>query len=282
MNSTTHERLVLVDVDPTVSASFDTFDTHRVRTEGEIVDAFRNMPRGTRWLAPTIEAVVAPLAHAGADTGTPQEVLVLHESTASESRRRLLDALFSRVILAEAPVSPKSSSADGPRSFLAPDEMAEVLVSDTPGDYVIGGLIDPVDDAVVLYRGSFDTVILPFSFFRPATTKLMPDFSQFAIIDGGQALRFGTYEATVDIVLYDRDPEFRRRHKAQAMEQDVSFGGSLRRLRLMRGLSQGDLAPLTERQVRRIEQNEVTKIHPSTRDCLARRLNVAFDDIASF
>lgn len=135
---------------------------------------------------------------------------------------------------------------------------------------------------VLVYRGSFEPILVPFDVFRPAGNGLVPNFDDFAITDSGQTLRLGEYEAAVDVVLYDRDPQYRKRAKALEIERDTSFGGALKRLRLLRGLAQTDFAPISEREVRRIESNDVTTLHPRNRKVIAERLGVPFSEIGSY
>ena len=81
---------------------------------------------------------------------------------------------------------------------------------------------------------------------------------------GHEALR-----ETMDVVLYQLDPEYRRRVKQNARQHDRSFGASRRRLRLLRRLKQTDCAPpITEREIRRIEAQDVEQIHRETQDRL--------------
>ncbi len=121
------------------------------------------------------------------------------------------------------------------------------------------------------------------SLFQPKGDGTTPDFTQFAIEDCGLTLKFGAYESTVDVVLYQLDPDDRRRAKQNERGQDRSFGTSMRRLRLLRRLKQTVFAPaISEREIRRIEANVVERVHQETSDALARRLKVGFWDIASY
>jgi hypothetical protein len=66
---------------------------------------------------------------------------------------------------------------------------------------------------------------------RPKTPR--PDFTAFAVTDFGQTIQLGEYEAAADAILYEFDEEARRM-KEWEVEQDTTFGGALRRLRLQR------------------------------------------------
>ena len=158
------------------------------------------------------------------------------------------------------------------------------MAGDAARDCVIGGEIDDRDRMVLLYRGTLDPIPVPFGFFRSSGTGRTPDFTRFSVTDWGQPLAFGDYEASVESVLYERDPAYRRRAKANRVRRETTFGGAFRRLRLLRGLTQSSFAGVSEREIRRIEQNQVApgKIHAATRRILERRLGVAFDEIGSY
>ena len=79
--------------------------------------------------------------------------------------------------------------------------VAEVRSMVHPEDYVVGGQIDHEGQAVVLVRGDFSQLSVPFSWFSPTGTGLAPDFDEFEIVDTGQTLRFGEYQAAVSAVL---------------------------------------------------------------------------------
>lgn len=82
--------------------------------------------------------------------------------------------------------------------FLSKEELAEVLAAENAADLVIGGIVDPKAKVLTLVRGdlSLPLLVIPFTSFKPAA-GLRPNFKDFEIIDYGQAVRFGKYEATV-------------------------------------------------------------------------------------
>jgi hypothetical protein len=189
---------------------------------------------------------------------------------ASTARRELLHALF-RVVVAPD---------DGVR-LLPADELAEVMRAPNAADLFIGGVVDPDDKALLLYRGNLDRLVVPLQWFRPSR-KVRPDFAAFAVTDHGQTVQFGDYEAATDAILYEFDPEARRRMKDRLIEEDTSFGGALRRLRLASGLSRSDFEPLNAKTVARIERGEVEEPHGDTLAILAKRLRVKPDQIKSY
>lgn len=107
-------------------------------------------------------------------------------------------------------------------------------------------------------------------------------FSASYIIDSGQTIKLGDYEAAADAVLYEFDAEFRKQEKKRRVSADKSFGGALRRLRLQRGLSREDFSPLTAKTIARIERGDVKEPHGDTLATIADRLGVKPDEIATF
>ncbi len=270
------DTLLLIEGAPEVTASFAEAGAQRLRTAEEITESYREAQPGTRWVsdAEALENLTHVL-RAIVPSEPEQALLLFFERVYPLDRARwqFLNAYFHTLVL-----------ADPSGQFLPRDEMAEVMASDTARDYVIGGEIDEKDQVVVLYRGTLDRLPVPFSFFRPSGSGRAPEFSRFAVADWGQTLRFGDYEASVEAVLYERDPEYRRRAKANRVQRDASFGGAFRRLRLLRGLTQSSFPGVSEREIRRIERNEVEaeRIHAETRAVLERELRVPFDEIRSY
>lgn len=167
--------------------------------------------------------------------------------------------------------------------FLPPRELAEVLRADHRANLVIGGFVNRPTRTVTLWRGDLESLTLPWSAFPRSGDGTDPDFDDFSVTDAGQTVALGDYEAAVDSILYDHDPEYRRVVKKQRCAKDATFGASLRRLRKQRGLRREDFEPeITARTVARIEQDEVTRIHRATLDALAARLGVEPDQIGSY
>ena len=161
-------------------------------------------------------------------------------------------------------------------------ELLEVMESYKRCDLFIAGVANPDDQALILYRGDFTSLLVPFAWFEPRPLAGPPDWTQFEITDFGHTLRMGGYEAATDTILYDFDPVFRREAKARLIEQDDSFGGALRRLRLLRGLRQSDFPPLSAKEVARIERGEVRKPRSNTLLALANRLGVGPEEITDY
>lgn len=220
-----------------------------------------------RWLVMDV-ASLGLLASAVHANDRWHRLLLLQRATTA--RRELLHALF-RVVVAPD---------DGVR-LLPTEELAEVMRDPNAADLFIGGVVDPDDKALLLYRGNLDRLVVPLQWFRPRP-KARPDFAAFAVTDHGQTVQLGAYEAATDAILYEFDAEARRRMKERQIEQDTSFGGALRRLRLARGLGRSDFEPINAKTVARIERGEVEEPHGETLAILAKRLGVKPDQIKSY
>ncbi len=118
------------------------------------------------------------------------------------------------------------------------------------------------------------------TWFR-ANPAAAPDPTDFEVVDYGQGVRLGDFDVAARTILFEFDAEFRRRKKATQIEMDDSLGGSLRRLRLMKGIKQKDFSSVNPRTIRRIESGEVEP-RPSTLESIARELGVQPEEISSY
>jgi hypothetical protein len=166
--------------------------------------------------------------------------------------------------------------------LLPAEELSEVLASSNFRDLFIGGVADHQDKVVVLYKGDFTRTLVPFLWFKKGPESPNPDFNEFSVVDFGQTVRLGAYEAASEAILYEFDADFRRRDKKRWLQEDRSFGGALRRLRLQRGFSRSDFPPLNAKEVARIERGEVDKPHAKTLALIAKKLGVRLEEIASY
>lgn len=172
-------------------------------------------------------------------------------------------------------------SEDG--AFLEPEELAAALQAKNRCDLFIGGFVDDSTKTVTLWRGDLEPLTVPYSAFPESGDGIKPDFTRFKVTDYGQTIRLGAYEAGADAILYEFDPDYRRRIKKERRATDQSFGASLRRLRKQRGLSRDDFAPdIAAKTVARIELGQVTNIQSKTLEALAKRLAVPPEEIGSF
>jgi len=182
--------------------------------------------------------------------------------------RRWLEALFKDAII----ISQESS--------LPLEQLLEVLNGKNPERSIIGGQVDEMTHTVTLVRGDLNSIVVPLSTFRPSGDGVRPDFSSFSIDDYGQTLKFGTYEASADAVLYEFDSLYRRARKVELAKKEKGFGASLRRLRLQKGLRQTDFLEIDAREIGRIERGEV-KPRKSTIEKIASSLGVDPKEIST-
>jgi DNA-binding Xre family transcriptional regulator len=167
--------------------------------------------------------------------------------------------------------------------FLPPDELAETLHAENASELFIGGSIDSDNQTVTLWRGDLEPLTVPFSAFEKSGDGTVPDFTRFSLTDFGQTIRLGKYEAASDTILYEFDPDYRRRLSRERQASEQSFGASLRRLRKQRGMRREDFAPeIASKTIARIEQGKVQRIHQTTLDAIAKRLQVRPDEIETF
>ncbi|MBV9948120.1 MAG: helix-turn-helix transcriptional regulator [Myxococcales bacterium] len=237
-----------------------------LRTADEVREAYVQHRRA-RWIATDSTALKVLLGLEARDTWH-RLLLLEHAGTA---RREILHALF-RVVIAP----------DDRVRLLAPEEMADVLADEHAENFFIGGVVDRDDKAIVLYRGNLEPLLVPLDWFRAKPRRPEPDFDALALTDSGNTVQLGEYEAATDAILYEFDPEARRRFRAREIRKDPSFGGSLLRLRLQKGLSRSDFAPLSSKTIARIERNEVEAPHGDTLEAIARRLGVPASEIGSY
>ena len=195
-------------------------------------------------------------------------LLILENS--NKSWEVTLDSLF------------KKSFVFSQETSLPITEIFEVLNSKHPNHLVIGGSVNECLETLVLTRGDLRSLAVPLNMFKESGDGIKPNFAKFSIVDHGQTLKFGDYEASVDSVLYEFDLEYRKYLKAKRTQSDKSFGAALRRLRLQKGLLQSDFGSIDERAIGRIERGEVTKPRKSTIAKIAKTLGVSAEEISSY
>ncbi len=126
--------------------------------------------------------------------------------------------------------------------WLPAEQVIRILHSHEPRDQFVAGMVDKDAGNLLFYRGDLQPITAPLESFKHRGS-VEPDFDDFEIIDWGHTVRFGKFEAATDAILYENDPEFRRRKKHERRVTERTFGASLRRLRLQRELRQSDFEP---------------------------------------
>ncbi len=243
--------------------------SEKVRSGAEVKSAFERHRQGALWVA-SDEALLQSLAGVTPPQGRKTQRLLLLE-VAAASEREFLRAIFQRVIAPDVGIQ-----------LVPPRELAEILASPDRVDHFIGGTFAPAFKSVVLYRGNFERMVVPAGWFKSTPRGPRPDFKDFEVIDFGQTVRLGDYEAAGGAILYEFDADYRRRAKQLQLQEDTSFGGGLRRLRLQKGLSRSEFPGLTPKEIARIERGEVKRPHRSTIAILAVRLRVPPEEIRTY
>ncbi len=261
------EPLLVVEPRGHANRELARLDADRLRTESEIRDALERSGRRAVWVAPSVAAVQLLLAALAGRSKGDQRLLSLEP--ANGARHSLLHAIFRFVV-----------SADEGIRLLRVDELADVLGAANREDLFVG--VAAADAAVVLYRGNLEPMVVPLAWFRTRAGGPKPDTADLAIMDSGQTVRLGEYEAATDAILYEFDAGYRRRAKKREVERDNSFGGALRRLRLQKGLRRNDFDGVTAKEIARIERGEVKKPRPRTVAILAKRLGVPAKQVATY
>jgi len=171
--------------------------------------------------------------------------------------------------------------ADG--TFLPPDELAAALQAENSPDLFLGGTVDMTSQTLTLWRGNLEPLTVPCAAFEISGDGIEPDFDRFSVVDCGQTVRLGDYEAATEAILYEYDSEYRRRLSKRRWETERSFGASLRRLRKQRGLRREDFAPnVAAKTIARIEQGKVRRVQTKTVQAIAARLRVEPDEIGTY
>lgn len=246
-------------------------NAHRLSTAVELREVYlRRRGRRARdlWVAWCSSAFETLVPVVGKRKGNLR--LLLLEPDTSPTTRELLRSLFQDVLVAEA------------QTHLLPEgDLWEVLGDPRRKDLVIACVVAEEHEAVVLFRGNLERMTVPARWFTGGPGGGLVDFRDVQITDSGQTLRLGQFEASMDAILYEHDAEYRRRAKRRLLQQDDSLGGSLRRLRLQKGLTQGDFSTVPPRTIRRIEKGE-TVPRRGTLERIAERLGVGVEEIGGY
>jgi hypothetical protein len=176
--------------------------------------------------------------------------------------------------------NPVYGLVDGFR-WLPNEELIGVIMRQD-ADRFVGGSVDVKARALTLLRGNLETVVAPFSTFPESGDGTKPDFTRLGFTDHGRTVMLGEYEASPDAILYELDPDYRRKLNKQRRQNEKSFGASLVRLRKQRRLTRGDFGPISSKEIARIERNEIHKPHTKTLEIIAERLGVRREEIGTY
>ncbi len=265
------EQLMIVDRTGELAARLpgaEQLQGHHMSSDAEIRDSFLRAKSGTIWLA-SRAADLSALATIESGRQIAQRLMVLE--SVLPPRRSFLETLFRVVIDTVASVA-----------MLPPAELVFALGHPRRADRIVAGVASQEDETVVLYRGNLQPLRVPMSRLRARSGGAIPDLSSLAIIDFGQTVRLGKYEASVDAILYELDPAFRKYAKANRVQRDNTLGGAIRRLRQIRNLPRTAFASVvSEKELARIETNKVNP-RDATLGKIAALLNVSSSEIATY
>jgi len=255
------------------------FDRNRaflVSTPRDLEAAFLHSTTESLWIITRpqwTERLVSALARSLLDRGQPAGPLGDLLMLAPSPRSELIPPLRShfRRIIGDLP----------PFRILPLEQLAEVLTSPRRSDLFIGGCLDRATESLTLVRGDLNLLTVPLRIFRTrGATK--PDFKQFDVDEYGYAIRFGAYEASADKVLYEADPDYRRRFNAQRPATEQGFGPSLKRLRILRQLSRDEFPGVPARSIASLERESAVKPRARTLNALAKTLQVDPEEIETY
>jgi hypothetical protein len=262
----TTPELILVGAWSDFPGVFKAKTVRRIVKPADVRSTFRDVVDGC-WVASSVRPL-RPLLDESPRARRETPLLLLGPS--EEADREALSTRFRRVLLA------------GRLNLVPLGVLAEVLLSPQRDALFIGAVSSAAAQTVVLYTGLMQPLVVPHEWFAATGDGPRPDFDDVEVIDHGQTLRLGGYEAATEAVLYEFDASYRRRVKKLAVEMDTSFGGALRRLRLQRGLARSEFPGVSAKELARIEGGVVTRPHPRTLALLAKRLKVTVDEIGSY
>ena len=113
-----------------------------------------------------------------------------------------------------------------PDSKLLPlEELLDVL-SSSPREAAglfIAAVADPQSQTLALTRGNLKTITVCWSMFKPSGDGVEPDFKRLRLTDYGHTVGFGDYEAASDAILYETDPEYRRKSRKKLLAEEKTF-----------------------------------------------------------
>ncbi|MFO0867343.1 MAG: helix-turn-helix transcriptional regulator [Pirellulales bacterium] len=261
--------MILLDRRPKRAAAFAGLHPQIVSSVSDLRNSVAHASKDSVWVSYASDLTAALVKSASITPSTLGMGVFIH--SLDMKTIPVLTSLFRRIAFA----------VDG--GFIPAEELAEVLKTENRANLLIGGFVNNATQTITLWRGNLESITVPFSAFEKSGNGTEPDFNAFSVIDCGQTVKLGDYEAAVDALLYEFDPEYRRAMSKKRLQEDRSFGAALRRLRKQRGLRREDFEPdVAAKTVARIEQGKVTRIQKSTLESLAKHLSVEPQEIDNF
>jgi DNA-binding XRE family transcriptional regulator len=239
-----------------------------IRSARKVCETYAVAPRESLWVAWDI-AQFSALTEVRPLPSRDQRLLCM--TTMDSASQQVFGTYFPHLL-----------AASDARVLLASPELETVVTSSVRADRFIAVAFDRGSKAIVLHRGNLDRVVVPLAWFANAASDAAADPLALDIIDCGQTVKLGSFEAATDAILYEFDDEYRRAVKQRTIAQDDSIGGSIRRLRLQKGLTRDEFPGVTAKSIARIERGDVLQPHSRTVERIARALAVSVRDLGSF
>jgi DNA-binding XRE family transcriptional regulator len=167
-------------------------------------------------------------------------------------------------------------------NVLAKEELQEVWSFPDRRDRFIGGTVDEGSKTVTLWRGNFESIIVPFNALPVTGSGIRPDFKNFSVTEYGQTLKFGEYESDSEAILFEFAPDFRRRLKQTRFAEEQTLGASIRRLRRQKRMTRNEFGDIDPKTIARIEQGKIKNPRISTLQAIAKILGVRRDELGDY
>lgn len=104
--------------------------------------------------------------------------------------------------------------------FLPTEELHEALSAENKSELFVAGYCDFDNQHLILFKGDGKSIVVPFLIFK-SYGGIVPDFDKFDIIDTGQTVALGNYEASNRGIFRAIDPEY---DKKCEVENEIGSG----------------------------------------------------------
>ena len=261
------ESVYIVDDTPAQKRTLITMGANVLSSKEDVENAVRQHPSANSWWIALQEPSAHWLAYALANSSVRVRGRLLAMKDIPAQLTTLFADRFDKLALK-------------PHSHLPINEILTIFLRQDRDEFCIGGTVDQAAQAIICIRGDLTVISAPLSFFE-SSSRVVPHFNDFEVIDHGRTLRFGRYEAAFSALLYERDSKYRRRLNKMREQKERSLGASMRRLRKQRRLRLSDLGAL-EKTVARIERGEVKVPRRQTLARIAKLLHVSPEQIQEY
>ena len=227
-------------------------------------------------------------------------VIVIGHFAGDVGLRRLLETAlaqkprFQDTVIAPALIDPQTAApvravfdevATGAEfGFLAEADLVAALRAQDKADRAVGACYNAATELLVFFTGDAKRLVVPVATIAEDKVMGKPDLQAVALIDGGKTVTFGRrYRVTFEDIRIGLDPVYRTAVRQRDREQDLTFGGGLRRARIDKGFEQKDFG-LSDRTLRRIETGIIKEsgIRLATRKLIEKKLGMTFDEIRRY